>query len=232
MGYFSRKFGIVPIREAEADDQDLTGNDPTPTDYSDTENDNQPENTPAEEPQNQNQDNTPEANDENQQQEIPQNNDTDPSAEEPTPDYTEMGDGNLEEGDNNDGNEEGESNANEVQPEPPVNEFKSQEEEILGLTPEELNVKHTELKNLFLKLYDSTNTIIDRMSEISVNEKNAKVVTFISKNLADLRTMVVDYLDEIYSTKSYTENTITYNRFIAVLHGINKMLEELGKNND
>lgn len=228
MGYFSQKFGIKPIREAEADDQDLTGNDPKPTDYSETEDTNQPAEQPAE--NSNTQDNNPTENEDNQQQD-PQPDNTELSTDDPTPDYTEMGDNDLE-GESTDSDGEGEPSSENIQNEPPVNELKAQEEEILGLSPEELNVKHGELKSLFLKLYDSTNTIIDRIGNISVNNKNSSIINFISRNLADLRTMVVDYLDDVYSTKSYTENSITYNRFVAVLHGINKMLEELGKNND
>lgn len=229
MGYFSQKFGIVKsIREAEADGQDLTGNDPKPADYAETENTNQSVEQPAE--NSNTQDNNPTENEDNQQQD-PQPDNVESPTDDPTPDYTEMGDSDLE-GEPIDNNGEGESSPEDIQNEPPVNELKAQEEEILGLSPEELNVKHSELKSLFLKLYDSTNTIIDRIGNISVNNKNSSVINFISRNLADLRTMVVDYLDEVYSTKSYTENSITYNRFVAVLHGINKMLEELGKNND
>ena len=228
MGYFSQKFGIVKsIKEAEADGQDLTGNDPKPADYAETEDTNQ---SVGQSVENSNTQNNPIENEDNQQQD-PQPDNIETPTDDPTPDYTEMGDSDLE-GEPTDNGGEGESSPEDIQNEPPVNELKAQEEEILGLSPEELNVKHTELKSLFLKLYDSTNTIIDRIGNISINNKNSSVINFISRNLADLRTMVVDYLDEVYSTKSYTENSITNNRFVAVLHGINKMLEELGKNND
>lgn len=227
MGYFSQKFGIVKsIKEAEADGQDLTGNDPKPADYAETEDTNQSVEQSVE---NSNTQNNPIENEDNQQQD-PQPDNIETPTDDPTPDYTEMGDSDLEGEPTDNGGEE--DSPEDIQNEPPVNELKTQEEEILGLSPEELNVKHTELKSLFLKLYDSTNTIIDRIGNISINNKNSSVINFISRNLADLRTMVVDYLDEVYSTKSYTENSITYNRFVAVLHGINKMLEELGKNND
>lgn len=227
MGYFSQKFGIVKsIKEAEADGQDLTGNDPKPADYAETEDTNQ---SVGQSVENSNTQNNPTENEDNQQQD-PQPDNIETPTDDSTPDYTEMGDSDLEGEPTDNGGEE--DSPEDIQNEPPVNELKTQEEEILGLSPEELNVKHTELKSLFLKLYDSTNTIIDRIGNISINNKNSSVINFISRNLADLRTMVVDYLDEVYSTKSYTENSITYNRFVAVLHGINKMLEELGKNND
>ena len=229
MGYFSQKFGIIKsIREAEADGQDLTGNDPKPADYVETEDTNQSVEQPVE--NSNTQDNNPTENEDNQQQDSQTDNIEIPT-DDPTPDYTEMEGEDLE-GESIDDGGKGESSSEDIQNEPPVNELKAQEEEILGLSPEELNVKHTELKSLFLKLYDSTNTIIDRIGNISINNKNSSIINFISRNLADLRTMIVDYLDDVYSTKSYTENSITYNRFIAVLHGINKMLEELGKNND
>lgn len=226
MGYFSQKFGIKSFREAEADGKDLTGGEAQPPEYTEPEvtNNQTTEQQPADNTQTQN------TEDDNQQQNTQPEN-TDNPAEE-TPDYTELGNGedlsdeSSEDQNPDNGNQDNTSEQN------PVDDLKTQEEEILGLSPEQLNVKHSELKSLYLKLYDTTNTVIDRIGNISVNNENASVINFISKNLADLRTMIVDYLDRIYSGKSYIENSITYNRFVSVLHGINKMLEELAKNND
>jgi hypothetical protein len=44
--------------------------------------------------------------------------------------------------------------------------------------------------------------------------------------------MLVDYMNNVYQGKSYIENSINYNRFLAVLNGINKILEEVEKKQD
>lgn len=226
MGYFSQKFGIKSFKEAEADGKDLTGGEAQPPEYTEPEvTDNQTtEQQPTDDTQTQN---TDEGN-----QQDPQPENTDNPAEE-TPDYTELGDDGGDSPDpNGDDPNPDEGTQDNTVDKNPVDDLKTQEEEILGLSPEQLNVKHSELKSLYLKLYDTTNTVIDRIGNISVNSENASVINFISKNLADMRAMIIDYLDKVYSGKSYIENSITYNRFVSVLHGINKMLEELAKNND
>lgn len=110
----------------------------------------------------------------------------------------------------------------------PVDDLKSKEEEIYSsLTPEQLDIKHRELKNQYLKMYDTTSSLIDRIGEIGISEDKIVVIEYISNNLSNLRDMLSDYVDKVYQTKSFIENSINYNRFLAVLSGISKMLEEL-----
>ena len=111
-----------------------------------------------------------------------------------------------------------------------VDENKKIEEEIFSnLTHDQLDIKHKELKNRYLQLYDMTTEIIDRLSSIPIREDITFVVDYVSTTLSNLRDMVVDYINEVYKTKSYTENLINYNRFLATLEGINKILEEIDK---
>lgn len=111
-----------------------------------------------------------------------------------------------------------------------VDENKKTEEEIFGdLTHDQLDIKHKELKNQYLNLYDMTTEIIDRISSIAISEEITFVIDYVSTTLSNLRDMVVDYINDVYKTKSYTENLINYNRFLATLSGINKILEEINK---
>lgn len=124
--------------------------------------------------------------------------------------------------------EEGGGEAPSPEEEAPVDELKTQEEEMYSnLTPEQLDVKHKELKTRFLDMYDMTTELVDRIGDVVVTEENIGVIEYVSKNLNNLRTMLSDYVSSIYSTKSYIENSINYNRFLAVLNGINKMLEQI-----
>lgn len=115
----------------------------------------------------------------------------------------------------------------------PVDGIKKREEEIYAdLTPEELDIKHRELKNQFLAMFDMTTELIERINNISLPPKDIPIIEYASNNLAKLRTMLGDYMNSVYRTKSYTENHINYNRFLATLNGISKILEEINKNED
>lgn len=223
MGYFLEKFGIKmsTIREAEADGQDMSDPNDQTNDYGAEEN-------PAPEQQitdAENQNNTEEQNPNNDQQaseEPPMD------GEEPPMDYNDA-DMNMGAEEGTDGEEPPPQNSEEEQP---VNDIKRQEEDIYNnanMTPEQLDIKHKELKSQFLAMYDLTSSIIDRIGDASINEENIAVVEFISENLSRLRTMLTDYIDSVYAGKSYIENAITFNRFLATLNGINKMLEQIEK---
>lgn len=114
-----------------------------------------------------------------------------------------------------------------------ADDARGMEQEIFkDLTPDQVDAKHTELKNNFVKLYDSTSNIIDRINDIPTSEQYTATIAFISNQLSDLRQMVTDYMNNVYSTKSYMENSINYNRFLATLSGINDILENISKEID
>ena len=111
-----------------------------------------------------------------------------------------------------------------------ADDARGMEEEIFkDLTPDQVDLKHKELKNNFMELYDSTSTIVDRVNQIPSDERFTQTISFVSKQLSDLRTMVSDYMNNVYSTKSYMENAMNYNRFLVTLNGINDILEEINK---
>lgn len=225
MGYFLQKFGIqmAALKEAEADGQDMTNPNDRPNDYG-VEDNSETDNTTA---------NTEEQNaDETQQQdgetiEEPAMD----NSEESTMDYN---DADMSSGEEGEGGEEAPP-ADSAEEEQPVNDIKRQEEDIYNnanMTPEQLDIKHKELKSQFLAMYDLTSGIIDRIGDASINEENIAVVEFISENLSRLRTMLTDYIESVYAGKSYIENAVTFNRFLATLNGINKMLEQIEKKED
>lgn len=224
MGYFLEKFGIKmsSIREAEADGQDMANPNDQVNDYGN-------DDTQASEP----------TDTENQNNE-PQNTEEEPQAggepsvneEDPPMDYNDA-DMNSDGYEGEGGEEAPPQDSQEEQQ--PVNDIKQQEEEIYNnanMTPDQLDIKHKELKSQFLAMYDLTSSIIDRIGDANINEENISVVEFISENLSRLRTMLTDYIESVYAGKSYIENAVTFNRFLATLNGINKMLEQLDKKED
>ena len=211
MGYFSKKFGIRLFNEAEADGQDLNNPEDQPTDYT--------EDIPR--PQSQETDEQPNAEMRDNEQNMQQ------SEEQPPVDYTE------EDSQRDTDREDQPNNKQAPQENPdeqPVDDLKMREEELYNnLTPEQLDIKHKELKNQFLALYDITTSIIDRIGDAAVSEENIGVAEYISNELSKMRNMLTDYMESVYKGKSYIENSINYNRFLAVLNGINKILEQLDK---
>lgn len=145
-----------------------------------------------------------------------------------TTDYTQMGQGSQD--------DEGEQGGQGTPPpnQPPVSEIdelKQKEEEMYrNLTPEQLDIKHKELKSQFLTMYDLATSISERINDAKVNDNSIKVIKYISEQLARFKDMVTDYVNQVYRTKSFIENSINYNKFMAVLNGINKILEELNDN--
>ena len=97
------------------------------------------------------------------------------------------------------------------------------------LTPDQVDLKHKELKKNFGDLYDSIANIVDRVNEIPNNDAFTAAIGFASNQLSDLKQMVADYMNDVYSTKSYMENAMNYNKFLATLNGIKDILEEINK---
>lgn len=97
------------------------------------------------------------------------------------------------------------------------------------LTPDQVDLKHKELKRNFSELYDSIANIIDRVNDIPNSEQFTAAIGFVSEQLSNLKQMVADYMNDVYSTKSYMENAMNYNRFLATLNGVKDILVEINK---
>lgn len=219
MGFFFSNLNL--FKEAEVDGKEVGDPNQQSTDYTDAGQDQQP---PEQNPTDYTEDQPTEQDDQNTEEtgdDAPPPEDMGGDGE--TTDYTEEGGGEEGEGDNN-------APPPETESDQPVDDIKKQEEELYGnLTPDQLDIKHKELKTQFLAMYDMTTTIIERISDAAISEENIGIAEYISDNLSRLRDMLVDYMNNVYQGKSYIENSINYNRFLAVLNGINKILEEVDK---
>ena len=78
-------------------------------------------------------------------------------------------------------------------------------------------------------MFDTTTSVIDRIGDVAVAEENFEIIKYVSNTLSNLRDMLTDYINSVYKTKSYIENLVNYNKFLAVLNGINDILEEMNK---
>lgn len=213
MGIFYNSF-LAKFNEAEVDGETVGEENPTAEDYTLPEENNQQESQP-----------TPQ---EGETQNL-QNNNT--STEEPppedytNPEYTDTQNQDMPPADN--------APAAPQEEKSEVDDIKKQEEELYNeLSPEQLDIKHRELKSQYLKMYDSIIAIIDRLGDVNVAEENIGVIEYVSNTLAKLKEMLADYVNDVYKTKSYIENSINYNRFLVILNGVNKILEEMNSKTD
>ena len=141
-------------------------------------------------------------------------------------DYTQEGDPQGDGGDQG-GQDTGEAPQGDSD-QPVADDARGFENQLFSdLTPQQLNLKHEELKNNFVKLFDNTGAIIDRINEVPADERFLSTMNFVSTQLSELRERIVDYMNNVYSTKSYMENSIVYNRFLTVLNQINQVLTEI-----
>lgn len=226
MGFFYNK--LIKLAEAAPEDNDQT----QPTDYTDSDNATSPDS-------NDNQDQTAANNDSDAQQSDANNdqnaNDYNPDQNEPA-DYTQdQPDAEGDDSNSDDSYQQDQYNNDNNPPddEEPVDDIKRQEEELYSnLTAEELDIKHRELKNQYLAMFDIISSLITRIGDVSIPEDSIPALEYISQTLIKLKDMVTNYVNFVYKTKSYIENSINYNKFLAVLNGINKILEEINTKDD
>ena len=98
-----------------------------------------------------------------------------------------------------------------------------------SLTAEEQQMKIRELKSLFLNLFTSTDDLLARLNETESDEDNIEVLTRISMVLYSLKQYMADYMSYTFAFKSYIENDIAFNRFLAILKSVTTIIDEMGK---
>lgn len=220
--FFDYAKNIKPFNEVDVDGQPVGDNSDT-TDYT-SDSSSEDNNLPA--PSQQPEDNIEPDNDQQDQQPDNQDQETTDYGQEYDDNYED--DGENPEGDSGEGDGQQNNSGSEPQSEEEVDDIKAKEEELYAnLTPDQLDIKHKELKGQFLDMFDMVSELVERVGDAGTSEENIKVIEYISNNLITLRDMISDYVNDVYQTKSYMENSINYNRFLASLNAINKLLEEL-----
>ena len=145
------------------------------------------------------------------------------TGEDEVPDYDNSGDdnGDSTEDDNND------------EPDPssmPPDEIKQLEDELFqNLTPEQVAVKKTELKEQYVKLYEDIDKVIEKLSKVERQEESIRPINFVVKKLMEMRDLLKDALTINFKSKSYMENQILLMRFMNNYTILTKIIEELDK---
>lgn len=139
----------------------------------------------------------------------------------------ESGDGALDEGDSTDTDGE-ESTGDET--EGSENELKSLEDDIFkDIPPEQMNIKIMELKKQYLEVYATITDVLARTNKIPKSTQIMSVLEFIINKLMELKEMVQFYLSNTFDTKTYVENMVNYQQYLATLNTINRLLKEISR---
>ena len=103
-----------------------------------------------------------------------------------------------------------------------------------GLSDEQKVLKSIELKNRYLELYNTMELVIKRIDTISRSEDNIKILSFLISKLNELKKNIYDYIIDVYDTKTFMENIVQYQQYLAVLNTVNQVLNQMGQspNND
>lgn len=98
-----------------------------------------------------------------------------------------------------------------------------------SLTAEEQQIKIMELKKQYSNLFSACDSTIEKLNDVDVNEENLHVISKISSSLYDLKTYLSDYLYHVFPDKSYLENDIAYNKFLATYKTMITIMDKVSK---
>ena len=131
-----------------------------------------------------------------------------------------MDDGESE-GEGDDGGDEGEENSDDFGID------KIEDELFSTLTPEQRDIKNTELKNQFIDLYSVIGITLDRINNVSKSNENVEALGFVTQKLLELREMIDYIITKSYATKTYIENNIIYQQCISTLNLISEFINNI-----
>ena len=197
-------------------DNDTSGGEST-TGSDDTDANDNPEDSPE--------DYTIPDDDEKQDDENQDNTGEDQDTEEDT-----EGDGGDEGTDSEENDDTNTEDTDDSEPDPDTDAAKIKElnDQIFSsFTPEQLAIKDEELKNRYFNMYVNVQDIIDRLNDIPKTEESLKILEFVSNKLDELAQILYSYITDTYTTLSYIENEINFNKFIGTLNGIDGVLADL-----
>lgn len=94
------------------------------------------------------------------------------------------------------------------------------------LTAEEQKIKLIEQKKLYQSMYDSIMELLNRVNDFDTDETNLVIISRISNTLFDLKRYIADYIIYDIPIKSYYDNEVMYNRFLAVINSISVVIDK------
>lgn len=116
-------------------------------------------------------------------------------------------------------------------PEVDKDSLKAKDAELFDtLSPDEQHAKIKALKDLYIELYTTCENLMDKFNSVSLeyDDANSQFKRIVN-TLYGLKKMVSDYLLNSFDSRSYLENDIMFNRYLAVLNSIKNVSTELKK---
>lgn len=96
-----------------------------------------------------------------------------------------------------------------------------------NLSAEEQAIKIKELKNNYNNLYGRVDDILNRIANMDLDEDSLDIMSRITLALYDLKESISTYFLNMFDIKSYLENDIRFNEFLAILKGITVVLDDV-----
>lgn len=116
-------------------------------------------------------------------------------------------------------------------PEVDKDSLKAKDAELFDtLSPDEQHAKIKALKDLYIELYTTCENLMDKFNSVSLeyDDANSQFKRIVN-TLYGLKKMISDYLLNSFDSRSYLENDIMFNRYLAVLNSIKNVSTELKK---
>lgn len=240
------------IREAEEDDEDdysvddpddTTTGDDTQTDNNDEGSGDNPEPSSEEDnPEDTSNEDDYSVDDEDESSDGEGEEGADNSGDDNPEDTSEEDDYSIDDEGDGDSTGDGEGDDNidgpsdddsEVDPSDPRERLKALEKSIFDtLSPEQQAAKTKELKDLYTVAHTKCQEIIDAVSGAERDAQYAKIYDYIISRLSDLKTYIIDYLSQVFDSKTYLENMTEYQKYLAVFDTIKNIFDEIQKSKD
>lgn len=98
------------------------------------------------------------------------------------------------------------------------------------LNPAEQKLKLRHMKQLYTDLFYKCASISEKLNSIFVEDDIATLqIKMAGSMIFNLKQMVSDYFLNIFDSKSYQENDIMFNRYLAILNQVKLLTDELKK---
>ena len=95
------------------------------------------------------------------------------------------------------------------------------------LSPQQMNIKNTELKRNFISLYELIDNTITRCNSLNKSDDMIDTLDFVISKLLDLKEMIYYYITNTFFTKTYIDNSIMYHQYLITLNSISSILSEI-----
>lgn len=87
------------------------------------------------------------------------------------------------------------------------------------------------LKGQYIDLYNTTSNILMGLNAVLRTPDNISVINYIDDTLGELNIRISDYLLDVYSSKSYTQNLSMYYSMLDIFSNMQKLLTSTYNNN-